>query len=308
MSKRHHYIGIDLGTTNSSIAFTNTQRDGSIRPVNIKVKQTDKDGGILRSEILPSVVLFDSSVDVGRYARSRRTLFPDKVVTSVKNHMGTNNVFDIEDRTLTPVEVSVYILNKLKRAAEEMLQTEITQAVVAVPASFDNDMRADTLEAMKMAGFEVTDEDNHPLDVLIDEPRAALFDLLNKQDRGEIPSTILGLGETKTILVYDLGGGTLDVSMHEVTIGSSGEITLKDLAISRYTQIGGDTFDHRVATWMLNDFLSKHDNIDWKMVNELEKKDVMTKLLAQAESVKIDLSEERDEMDIYVLCHILSRK
>jgi molecular chaperone DnaK len=245
-------VGIDLGTTNSVVA---TLEAGE--PVVIP----NSEG----SRTTPSVVSFDKTtgeVRVGRAAKNQAILNPDRTIRSVKRHMGTSWTIDIDGKRYTPQEISARILQKLKRDAEAYLGDSVTQAVITVPAYFDDAQRQATKEAGEIAGLEVLR--------IINEPTAAAlaYGLDKEQDM--------------TILVFDLGGGTFDVSILDL-----GEGVFEVKATAGNTHLGGDDWDQRVIDWMVGEFKAAHG------VDLSADKSAMQRLKDKAEEAKIALSESQ---------------
>ncbi len=211
-----HVLGIDLGTTNSVMAIM----DGAIPSILIN------DVG---DRITPSVVYFPESgedVLVGKKARRAAALNVDRTVFSIKRQMGTKHRTQIDDREYTPQEISSHILQKLKGDAESFLHEEITDAVVTVPAYFTDAQRQATRDAGLIAGFNVRR--------IIDEPTAAAIAYgLDKE-------------EDQVLMVFDLGGGTFDVSIIEMVGG-----VFQVLAIKGNNRLGGDDFDERIVLYLL---------------------------------------------------------
>ena len=242
-------IGIDLGTTNSVVSVM----EGG-EPVVI----TNPEG----SRITPSVVGFtkDGQRLVGRLAKNQAVSNPDRTISSIKRHMGDPNYHvTIDGKNYTPPEISAMILQKLKSDAEAYLGETVSQAVITVPAYFNDSQRQATKDAGKIAGLDVLR--------IVNEPTAA--SLAYGVDKG---------GE-HTVLVFDLGGGTFDVSILEL---SEGMVEVK--ATSGDTHLGGDDFDHAVMNWMVEEF-KKENGIDLSA-------DKMSaqRLLEAAEKAKIELS------------------
>jgi molecular chaperone DnaK len=213
-------VGIDLGTTNSVVS---TLEAGE--PVVIP----NAEG----SRTTPSVVGFSKNGEilVGEVAKRQAITNPDRTVRSVKRHMGDKSwSIDIDGKKWTPQEVSAQILLKLKRDAEGYLSDTVTQAVVTVPAYFDDAQRQATKEAGQIAGLEVLR--------IINEPTAAA--LAYGLDKG---------GQDRTVLVFDLGGGTFDVSLLEI-----GEGVFEVKSTHGDTQLGGDDWDQRVIDWLVKTF------------------------------------------------------
>jgi molecular chaperone DnaK len=244
-------VGIDLGTTNSVVS---TLEAGE--PVVIP----NAEG----SRTTPSVVGFSKNGEilVGEVAKRQAITNPDRTVRSVKRHMGDKAwSVDIDGKKWTPQEVSSQILLKLKRDAEAFLSDTVTQAVVTVPAYFDDAQRQATKEAGQIAGLEVLR--------IINEPTAAA--LAYGLDKGE---------QDRTVLVFDLGGGTFDVSLLEI-----GEGVFEVKSTHGDTQLGGDDWDQRVIDWLVKTFKDNHG------VDLGNDKMALQRLKEAAEKAKIELSQ-----------------
>jgi molecular chaperone DnaK len=244
-------VGIDLGTTNSVVS---TLEAGE--PVVIP----NAEG----SRTTPSVVGFSKNGEilVGEVAKRQAITNPDRTVRSVKRHMGDKSwSVDIDGKKWTPQEVSSQILLKLKRDAEAFLSDTVTQAVVTVPAYFDDAQRQATKEAGQIAGLEVLR--------IINEPTAAA--LAYGLDKG---------GQDRTVLVFDLGGGTFDVSLLEI-----GEGVFEVKSTHGDTQLGGDDWDQRVIDWLVKTFKDNHG------VDLGNDKMALQRLKEAAEKAKIELSQ-----------------
>jgi len=243
-------VGIDLGTTNSVVSVL----EGG-DPVVIP----NAEG----SRTTPSVVAFakDGEVLVGEVAKRQAITNPDRTIRSVKRHMGTNWTIDIDGKAYNSQEISARTLMKLKRDAEEYLGDTVTQAVITVPAYFDDAQRTATQEAGAIAGLEVLR--------IINEPTAAALAYgLDKET------------EDQTILVFDLGGGTFDVSVLEL-----GDGVFEVKSTSGDTSLGGDDWDEAIIDWMAETFQGEH-GVDLR-------KDPMAaqRLKEAAEKAKIELSQ-----------------
>src|SRR5204862_444651 len=217
-------VGIDLGTTNSVV---------SVLEAGEPVVIPNAEG----SRTTPSVVAFSKTgeVLVGEVAKRQAITNPDRTVRSVKRHMGDKSwSVDIDGKKWTPQEVSAQILLKLKRDAEACLSDTVSQAVVTVPAYFDDAQRQATKEAGQIAGLEVLR--------IINEPTAAA--LAYGLDKGD---------QDRTVLVFDLGGGTFDVSLLEI-----GEGVFEVKATHGDTKLGGDDWDQRVIDWLVKTFKDNH--------------------------------------------------
>lgn len=243
-------VGIDLGTTNSAVAVI---RDG--RPVVLKMA----DG----QQVLPSVVGVDSDGQllVGQTARNQLVLAPERTIKSVKRKMGQDVKLPLGDQQYTPQEVSAIILRTLKQQAERVLGRSVHKAVITVPAFFNDTQRDATRAAGDLAGLEVVR--------IINEPTAATLVYEPRSDRHE------------RLLVYDLGGGTFDVSVVQVEQG-----VIEVLSSHGDTQLGGDDFDELLLTWICEDFLDQH-GVDLR--NQMAAR---SRLLQSTEEAKKRLSFE----------------
>ena len=218
-------IGIDLGTTNSCVAVY----EGG-EPVVI----TNPEG----SRTTPSVVAFSKNDSkeriVGQTAKRQAIQNPERTVMSIKRKMGTNETVDIDGKKYTPQEISAMILQKLKADAEAYLGTKVTQAVITVPAYFNDAQRQATKDAGKIAGLEVLR--------IINEPTAAALAYgVDKE------------GIDQKVMIFDLGGGTFDVSILEISDG-----VFEVLSTNGNTRLGGDDFDQRIIDWLADSFQKEH--------------------------------------------------
>lgn len=241
-------IGIDLGTTYSCMAVMEGG-EATVIP--------NAEG----SRTTPSVVAFSKTGErlVGQVAKRQAVTNPDGTVMSIKRHMGSDYKVNLNGKEYSPQEVSAMILQKLKADAEAYLGEKVEQAVITVPAYFSDSQRQATKDAGKIAGLEVLR--------IINEPTAAAL------------AYGLEKGEDQTILVYDLGGGTFDVSILEL-----GEGVFEVKATSGNNRLGGDDFDDRIMAWMVSEF-KKENGID--LAND---KMAMQRLKEAAEKAKIELS------------------
>ena len=242
-------IGIDLGTTNSCVAVF----EGG-EPVVI----TNPEG----ARTTPSVVAFSKTGErmVGQVAKRQAITNPDRTVISIKREMGTNFKVNIDDKAYTPQEISAMILQKMKSDAEAFLGTKVNKAVITVPAYFSDAQRQATKDAGKIAGLEVLR--------IINEPTAAAL--------------AYGLDKEvdQKIMIYDLGGGTFDVSLLEISDG-----VFEVLATAGNNRLGGDDFDKRVIDWIADTFAKENGGIDLR-----KDKMALQRLKEAAEKAKIELS------------------
>ena len=243
-------VGIDLGTTNSVV---------SVLEAGEPVVIPNSEG----ARTTPSVVAFakDGEVLVGEVAKRQAITNPDRTIRSVKRHMGTNWTIDIDGKKYNSQEISARTLMKLKRDAEAYLGDTVNQAVITVPAYFDDAQRTATKEAGQIAGLEVLR--------IINEPTAAALAYgLDKEN------------DDQTILVFDLGGGTFDVSVLEI---GDGVFEVKSTAGD--TDLGGDDWDQAVITWLVDSFKGSH-GVDLSKDNM-----AVQRLKEAAEKAKIELSQ-----------------
>ena len=242
-------IGIDLGTTNSCVAVM----EGG-EPVVIP----NAEG----SRTTPSVVAFqkDGSRVVGRVAKNQAVANPDKTVISIKRKMGSDYKVKIDEKAYSPQEISAMILSKLKADAEAYLGSKVTDAVITCPAYFTDAQRQATKDAGKIAGLNVLR--------IINEPTAAALAYGLDKDK-----------ENSKVMIYDLGGGTFDVSILEISDG-----VFEVLATNGNNMLGGDDFDHKLMDYMVEEFKKSHG------VDLSKDKMAMQRLKEAAEKAKIELS------------------
>src|SRR3989440_1096759 len=245
-------VGIDLGTTNSVVTVLEGGEPNVI--ANAEGARTT-----------PSIVAFAKNGEllVGEVAKRQAVTNPDRTIRSVKRHMGTDWKTEVDGKFYTPQEISARVLMKLKRDAEAYLGEEITDAVVTVPAYFSDHQRQATKEAGQIAGLNVLR--------IVNEPTAAA--LAYGLDKGE---------KEQTILVFDLGGGTFDVSLLEI-----GEGVVEVRATSGDNHLGGDDWDQRIVDWLVDKFKSTSG------IDLTKDKMAMQRLREAAEKAKIELSSSQ---------------
>ncbi|MDN5962431.1 MAG: Hsp70 family protein, partial [Propionibacterium sp.] len=243
-------VGIDLGTTNSVIAVLEGGEPTVI---------PNAEG----SRTTPSVVAFakNGEVLVGDVAKRQAVTNPERTIRSVKRHMGTSWTTKIDDKEYKPQQISAFVLQKLKRDAEAYLGEPVTDAVITVPAYFGDAERQATKEAGEIAGLKV--------DRIINEPTAAA--LAYGLDKAE---------KEQTVLVFDLGGGTFDVSLLDI---SDGVFEVK--ATKGDPKLGGDDWDQRIVNWLIEQFKAKNG------VSLEKDKMALQRLQEAAEHAKIELSQ-----------------
>src|SRR5215218_9165885 len=244
-------VGIDLGTTNSVVSVLEGGEPTVI--ANAEGARTT-----------PSIVAFarNGEVLVGEVAKRQAVTNPDRTIRSVKREMGSNWSIDIDGKKYTAQEISARVLMKLKRDAEAYLGEEITDAVITVPAYFEDSQRQATKEAGQIAGLNVLRIVNEPTS-------AALAYGLDKGDKEQ------------TILVFDLGGGTFDVSLLEL-----GEGVVEVKATNGDNHLGGDDWDERIIIWLVDKFKASQG------IDLTRDKMAMQRLREAAERAKIELSSQ----------------
>ena len=241
-------IGIDLGTTNSVVAVMEGGKPTVI---------ANAEG----SRTTPSIVAFSKSGErlVGQLAKRQAIVNPDRTIASIKRHMGENYKVNIDGKDYTPQEISSMILRKLADDASKYLGEKVTSAVITVPAYFNDAQRQATKDAGKIAGLDVLR--------IVNEPTAAALAYGLEKDKAE------------KVLVFDLGGGTFDVSVLEI-----GDGVHEVLSTSGDTHLGGDDFDQKVMDWICEEF-KKQEGIDLK-----GDKQAMQRVKEAAEKAKCELS------------------
>lgn len=300
-------IGIDLGTTNSVLAFTNKKLNGDLVSKVVDISRsvdmrTDRNGTAVKtrtkSPTLPSCVYYVEenryAPMVGDFAKQTYSVRPHLVAKSIKSQMGRPEAEglspDVPDKT--PAQISAQILKHMIREASKSLKTEISDAVITVPANFDSAMCQATLEAAAIAGIKIRNPDGTDRPILLSEPNAVIYDLFNQIHNGEIPPSVLDLSRPRTVLVFDLGGGTLDITMHEIkNRGAEDNRILKvnEIASNRYTLLGGDDFDEAIAESMFERYTARYKNTAPE-INRM-KNDIMPQMRGYAEELKLTLNE-----------------
>src|ERR671921_976794 len=245
-------VGIDLGTTNSVVTVLEGGEPEVI---------ANSEG----SRTTPSVVAFakNGEVLVGEVAKRQAVTNVDRTIRSVKRHMGTNWKVKIDDKSFTAQQISAFILQKLKRDAESYLGETVTDAVITVPAYFSDAQRQATKEAGEIAGLNVSR--------IVNEPTAAALAYGLDKDNDQ------------TILVFDLGGGTFDVSILDL-----GEGVFEVKSTAGNTHLGGDDWDQRVIDWLVSGFKNAHG------IDLGKDKMALQRLKEAAEKAKIELSATQE--------------
>jgi molecular chaperone DnaK (HSP70) len=306
-------VGIDLGTTNSVLATINVKPNGDIvskvvdipRPVDIyNTVSAETKLSTEKRPTLPSCVYYREEKNyeplVGDFAKVQYPLRPHLVAKSIKSQMGRPEAEglspDVPDKS--PAMISSRILRHMLKSASNIYRCELTDAVITVPANFDSAMCKATRDAAELAGIKVKNADGSERPVLLSEPNAVIYDLINQIHNGEISSHILDLSEKKNVMVFDLGGGTLDITMHEIKRreGLGDALKVDEIATNRYTLLGGNDFDEEIAAEMYERYLKQYRSYPNAVTKlKVEKKVIMPLLRVYAEHLKLDLNERCGE-------------
>lgn len=308
-------VGIDLGTTNSVISIINQKNNGELvskvvdipRAINRMNSSSGKNRlEIQKRNILPSCVYYNDENNyqpiVGDFAKDQFALRPHLVAKSIKSQMGEEYaqglLENIPDKT--PSQISSRILSHLLHHTEEIYKCgKITDAIITVPANFDSSMCRATIEAAELAGIRTKNQDGSDRPILLSEPNAAIYDFINQVSCGEIPDALLDLSSPKQVMVFDLGGGTLDITMHGIKRRDENLETLKvdEIATNRYTLLGGDNFDKAIAEEMYKRFLEKYPDVEIQQQLIRQKESLMPKFISWAEDLKKDIN--MNDSDIF---------
>lgn len=312
MPKR--FIGIDLGTTNSTVSVANLTIRGDIESQTLEVTQVDESGNSnVLDQTLPSVLYVDDQGQpyVGRFSKRMNGVYPKQVIKEAKRHIGDTVSWNINGEVIHPETVSSYVLNCLKAQAEDYYGGEkIDSVVITIPANFNFQQQQATKAAGTLSGF---DKDKIHM---IPEPTAALIDFLNEEKKLAPEARRLNLsGTKKNLMVFDLGGGTCDVSILQVEESLSNGIDIQELSISQYTELGGIDFDKKITNELLRkilmqqgitmkQFQAKYDQevilrlyenlLDF---SERAKKGLSTKIENQLRLQQMDYYENREKFD-----------
>ena len=309
-------VGIDLGTTNSVISIINQKNNGELvsKAVEIPraINRMNSSSGRNRLEtqkrnILPSCIYYNDENNyqpiVGDFAKDQFSLRPHLVAKSIKSQMGEEYAHGLSESIpdKTPAQISSRILSHLLHYTEEIYKCgKISDAIITVPANFDSSMCRATIEAAELAGIKTKNQDGSDRPILLSEPNAAIYDFINQVSCGEIPDTVLDLSSPRQVMVFDLGGGTLDITMHEIKRRGENLETLKvdEIATNRYTRLGGDNFDKAIAEEMYKRFLAKYPDVTIQQQLIKQKESLMPKFISWAEELKKDINMENSD-DIF---------
>ncbi|WP_062108873.1 Hsp70 family protein [Bacillus niameyensis] len=317
------YIGIDLGTTNSTVSVANLTIRGDVEAQALQVAQVDESGNsLVQDASLPSVLYVDDQGQpfVGRFAKRMNGVFPQRVIKEAKRHIGDDVSWPIDEERIRPEIVSSYVLKILKAQAEEYYAGEkIDSVVITIPANFNFQQQQATKLAGVLSGFDK--EKIH----MIPEPTAALIDFLNEEKRLAATARRLDLAQgKKNLMVFDLGGGTCDVSILQVNESQNGGIDIQELSISQYTELGGIDFDKKVVNELLKKLLKNMGLSFPQLKAKYEKKDILrllenlhdlaenakksfsTRIETQLRTQQIDYYENKDKFDSLTYRQMLS--
>lgn len=301
-------VGIDLGTTNSVLATITVKPSGAAVSKVVELSRAVDVYNILgkksalssqKKPLLPSCVYYRQENNyepvVGDFAKMQYFLRPHLVAKSIKSQMGKEFAEglseDIPDKS--PAQISARILKHMLTQAEKIYRCRIDDAIITVPANFDPIMCKATRDAAELAGIKVYNKDGSERPVLLSEPNAVIYDLINQVHNGEVSEQILDLSAPRNVLVFDLGGGTLDITMHTISRREDCPDVLRvdDIATNRYTLLGGDDFDEALAEAMYKRYLKQYEGHTTIQSQLQQKKTViMAQLRSYAEALKLDVS------------------
>jgi len=276
------YIGIDVGTSNTVVSWYNTVTKSAQA---LELLQTDASHSQVRNKTIPSAIFLTEENEpwFGTISKHINEIhIANRIVKSWKISLGTEQIFQIGPVTYKPYHFAKMLLIYIKNQLDEFFGNEDEKtAVFSLPASASNSMREDMQKAIFESGFSI----NVPV-LFLDEPTAALNNFLNMQNTGRIPPNLLDLSEPKNIMVYDIGAGTVDVTIHKVYLNNFGVLNSEQISISRFNKCAGDTFDHLFVKNYLEPYLHHNCKISSE---ELE---VLYPVLRNiAERTKIELCQ-----------------
>lgn len=291
LPKSNYYIGIDLGTTNSVMAWGDiNRRTNQFEPKIVPINMMTEYYATEKKVLLPSCVYFEEGQppNVGEYAKKMLEVQPDRVIESVKHQIGTENKFEIDGTPYTAPQILALILIHLAASAKSHFGFIPDNAVITVPAYFNIKMREAIVKAAKLAGFRTTDDNGNSRAILVDEPYAILYNRINQEIRGEVEATIINSRDPKLVLTFDLGGGALEVSLHQVSHQKDQDTpNIDPIARSYNIQVGGNHFDELLADYFRKvyreKFKLKLDNFQTYLLRNIFRQ--------YAEQAKLDLSK-----------------
>jgi len=285
----NYYIGVDFGTTNTLVAWGRLHQEGTslhVVPEIIKIPQ-DITGSTL--DFLPSYVYFASpqNIIIGMAAKEKFLVEAERVVKSIKRYLGKNYHIVIENKKFSAVDITSLVLKKIRNLAQKRLNTTLRKGVFTIPASFDAIQREEFLTAATLAGWEVDEE------TLLDEPTASFISFIEQQRHLLPQQHFVDFTTPKNLIIFDFGGGTVDVSIMNVrSKGSSYDIQdfeITPLSISQHTQLGGDDFDFELAKYFQQIF-EEENHIKLSSFDLGTQQIVFNRLWLAAENAKLELS------------------
>ena len=264
------YIGIDLGTTNSTVSVSNLTFRGDIEPTTLRVTQIAEDGfNIIEEESLPSVLYVEEGGTsyVGHYAKRMNSVYTDRVIKESKRYIGEDLRWDIDEESYYADKVASFFLDILKKQVEKYYNGEkVEGAVITIPANFHFQHQQATRTAGVLAGF---DKDKIHM---IPEPTAALLDFLNEEEKLDATARRIDITNgPKNLMVFDLGGGTCDVSILRVEEDAQGGIDIQELSISQYMELGGRDFDQEIMKMLFRKYLGAMNLTQTSLLNQYGK-------------------------------------
>jgi len=274
-----NYVGIDIGTTNTAVSWFDPTTDSAVA---MELKQRNTDGNMDKHKTIPSAVFFDRDCKPDFGAFASKTMLehkPDRVFRSWKMLLGTERNFQLDNKVFSPEWVAEALIKKIKMELKDLFQEEIDQALFTLPASASSYMRSALEAAIRNAGFKV---DSH---LFADEPECAMQNFLLEKRKGRVPPNLLDLSKPKNILVFDIGGGTADVTIHSMYVDSLKRMNSEQLAISRFNRCAGDAFDEDFC----NHFLIPQLRKDNPQIRDGQIENLVPALKNLAEKVKQSL-------------------
>lgn len=287
------YFGIDLGTTNTVIAQAMKTRTDLVQADIVRINQLDRYKNYTHLNNLPSVMYIypnKGDIIVGEFAKHLKAQQPDNVIYNSKRFMGCKHYWDINNMRYRPLDVASEILKVCKVAIEKFLNNRDKYNVtITIPASFNTDQTQDTMYAAKKAGFIIEGDDKNV--ETIHEPTAALIDYINDEVNRHEDYRRIDLSNTNRIMVYDLGGGTCDVCIVDVSFDAlTNKLDVIELAVGRYDDFGGLDFDTWCANYLLNQFLRDY-KIKTDEIDEHTFRKMTNSLIDFSEAAKNNISE-----------------
>ena len=291
-SEPNYYLGIDLGTTNSVMAWGSINpRTNQLEPKIVPINMMTAYHATQKKSLLPSYIYFEEGrpPNIGEYAKKMLKVAPDRVVEPIKHLVGAQNELEIDGTFYTPAQFLALILIHLAASAKSHFGFIPDNAIITVPAYFNTKMRAETIKAAELAGFRTTDDNGNPRAILLDQPYAVLYDRINQEIREEVEASLSKSEKPKIVLIFDLGGGALEVSLHQVSYKKKqNRLYITSIARS-YNQIGGNSFDELLAGDLRETFYRKFSKpeLDGFKVSQFS-----NAFQQYAEQAKIDLSKQ----------------